>query len=42
MCSVPTGSFSFPAVPPNAHLQYDVELVEWEDVGEERPREQMM
>jgi FKBP-type peptidyl-prolyl cis-trans isomerase len=37
-----TGSFSFPAVPPDAHLEYEVQLVDWEPAGEEPPREQML
>ena len=35
------GSFSFPSVPPNSHLNYEVELLEWEAGGQERPRDQM-
>ena len=36
------GSFSFPAVPPDTHLDYEVQLVDWEPAGEEPPREQML
>lgn len=36
------GSFSFPAVPPNSHLEYEVELLDWEPASEEPPREQML
>ena len=32
------GSFSFPTVPPGAHLVYDLELLDWEDPEEERDR----
>lgn len=28
------GSFSFPTVPPNAELEYEVELLDWEPVDE--------
>lgn len=33
----PRGSFSFPAVPPDAHLIYDVELVDFDPPTEGRP-----
>lgn len=36
------GSFSFPAVPPGAALQYDVELLQWEAVDDERPKVDML
>ena len=32
------GSFSFPSVAPNAALEYDVELLAFEAVAEDRPR----
>ena len=36
------GSFSFPAVPPGAALQYDVELLQWEAADDERPKVDML
>ncbi len=33
------GSFSFPCVPPDSQLVYDVELVGWEGLEEVRPGE---
>lgn len=30
------GSFSFPTVPPNAELEYDLELLEWEAADDVR------
>lgn len=42
LLGVLAGSFSFPAVPPDTHLDYEVQLVDWEPAGEEPPREQML
>lgn len=36
------GSFSFPAVPPSAALEYEVELMHWEAATEERLRSDML
>lgn len=30
------GSFSFPTVPPNARLEYDIELIDWDPVNENK------
>ena len=35
------GSFSFPSVPPNAALVYEITLVAWTAADEEKPREEM-
>jgi hypothetical protein len=37
-----TGSFSFPAVPPGAALEYEVEMLQWEAANEENPRSEML
>lgn len=36
------GSFSFPAVPPGAALEYEVEMLQWEAANEEKPRNEML
>lgn len=33
-CCMHAGSFSFPNVPPNAELDYDLELIDFEGVDE--------
>jgi tetratricopeptide (TPR) repeat protein len=38
----PAGSFSFPTVPPDSHLAYDLELLDWEPPEEGRPARAML